>query len=187
MQPTQRAQSEADKSSATHHCCRETPRFAKLTRLVNRCFKGLASSKKARHFSRSHEESVFRGGADRICRRRGIWILRDSRNAMTVLSRDSRNKPGLPGTIKMAANGDACPLTSILISSEPSSRSFPGLRIKDLPAPENGSTSYCEWCVLRVAGFVRIRMPATVSHRILANPATKKHLTLSRAKSIRAI
>jgi hypothetical protein len=52
--------------------------------------------------------------------------------------------------------------------------------------------------VLRVAGFVRIRMPATVSHRILANPATeshrilanpatKKHLTLSRAKSIRAI
>ena len=38
---------------------------------------------------------------------------------------------------------------------------------------------YCEWCVLRVAGFVRIRMPATVSHRILANPATVSHRILA--------
>ncbi len=48
------------------------------------------------------------------------------------------------------------------------------LKIGDLVADLS-----CEWCVLRVAGFVRIRMPATESHRILTNPATKKHLALS--------
>jgi hypothetical protein len=41
-----------------------------------------------------------------------------------------------------------------------------------------GKLLYGEWCVLRVAGFVRIRMPSTESHRILTNPATKKDLTI---------
>ena len=54
-----------------------------------------------------------------------------------------------------------------------------------LDAAENSgllSLLYGEWCVLRVAGFVGIRMPPTELHRILTNPATKKHFTLPRAK-----
>ena len=43
---------------------------------------------------------------------------------------------------------------------------------------------YCEWCVLRVAGFVGIRMPATVSHRILANPATESHRILANPATV---
>ena len=47
------------------------------------------------------------------------------------------------------------------------------------PEPRCLDYSGAEW---RVAGFVRIRMPAIMTPRILTNPATQKHITLSQAK-----
>ena len=89
------------------------------------------------------------------------------------------------GSIVLAAEDR--PRRSRLPSARQANRGYaPETGVLMHPATKNSWITvgqlYGEWCVLRVPRFVRIRMPSTESHRILTNPATKKHLTLRRAK-----